>query len=330
VRRLSRLVLAVLWLAAALVIALGTAGIVAGIGGSPGTSARPELTWAGDQAIDPGLTAATADLQELSDRVAGLSDDARVALTALVATDLDLLSSSVDDGAVKLEEIIDRTGALRSDLLALPGIVPDAGGPLPPSVGLALSSDTQERFRMIWDALDATAGLQVDWARFTGSSIAASRLTTLLANHDEATAAAASEGRAGRYAEALAGLDMSDRIIADSRGLRDQLANTVDVATLSEWIDRNAEYDAALRMLYASLQASGGRVTDEVRAAFAAEQEARERLPADTRGLTIILAEVARGGMNEIAIGVEDARVRLLDAAEAAAARVAPTVSPAP
>jgi hypothetical protein len=330
VRRLSRLLLAVLWLAAAGVIALGTAGIVAGVGGSPGTNARPELTWAGDQAIDPGLAAATADLEDLSNSVAGLSDDARVALTALVATDLDLLSSSVDEGALKLDEIVERTNALRSDMLALPGVVPDARGPLPPSVGLTLGSDAQERFRTIWDALDVTSNLQVDWARFTGSSIAASRLTTLLANHDEATAAAASEGRAGRYAEALAGLDISDRIVADARQLRDQLANTVDVVTLTEWIDRNAEYDAALRALYASLQASGGRVTDEVRAAFTAEQEARERLPADTRGLTIILAEVARGGMNEIAIGVEDARVRLLDATEAAAAQAVPSASPGP
>ena len=40
-----------------------------------------------------------------------------------------------------------------------------------------------------------------------------------------------------------------------------QLARTVDVVTLDEWLDRSARYDVALRDLYAALVDSDGRVT---------------------------------------------------------------------
>ena len=73
---------------------------------------------------------------------------------------------------------------------------------------------------------------------------------------------------------------------------------TVDVAVLDEWLDRNAAYDVALRDLYAALDGVGGRVTDDVRDAIDAEQAAKERLPADSRGLILIMSEIGRGGMN--------------------------------
>jgi hypothetical protein len=335
VRRLRGLVLAVLWLAAAGLFALGAAGLVAGVGGLPGTPAREELTSAGDRAIAPGLAAATTDLQALSDALAGLGDSARTALTAVVATDTSLLASSVDEGTVKLGGILDRTTALRRSLLGLPGVSADAVDPLTPASAISMSAATRARFSTILDALDVTAGLPVDWARFSGSALAAQRLTTLLLDHDVVTADAAAKGRVGDYEAALAGLDRSDQLVADARRLRNILANNVDVTTLDEWLDRNADYDVALRDLYSALQASGGRVTDEVRAAFDAEQAARERLPPDTRGLTIILAEIARGGMNEAAIGIEHARATLDTAIEAATAieagpspSLAPSASP--
>ena len=43
--------------------------------------------------------------------------------------------------------------------------------------------------------------------------------------------------------------------------LRDQLANTIDVDTLDQWLDRSARYDVALRALYAALEDSDGRIT---------------------------------------------------------------------
>src|SRR4051794_8890111 len=55
------------WLVAVELIALGAAGLAAGVDHEPGTAARAELTYAGDSAIRPGLDAATADAEKLSD-----------------------------------------------------------------------------------------------------------------------------------------------------------------------------------------------------------------------------------------------------------------------
>ena len=62
VQLIRTLVLAIAWLAAALLIALGGAGIIAARNHLPGTSARPELTWTGDQAAVPAMDAATDQL----------------------------------------------------------------------------------------------------------------------------------------------------------------------------------------------------------------------------------------------------------------------------
>jgi len=60
------------WLVAAVVIALGSAGIVGGLDHLPTTGARPELTYGADRQMAPGLDAATADLRTLSDQVDAL------------------------------------------------------------------------------------------------------------------------------------------------------------------------------------------------------------------------------------------------------------------
>ena len=96
--------------------------------------------------------------------------------------------------------------------------------------------------------------------------------------------------------------------------MRDRLAPTTDVTTLTTWLDRNADYDGALRTLYQSLLDAKGRVTAAVRRAFTAEQKARERLPGDTRGLVVIMAEVAQGGLNQAVISIEEARGELFAA----------------
>ena len=309
--RLRPLLLAVAWTAAALLLALGAAGIATGVGGSPGTSARAELTWAGDEAIRPGLAAAVDDLVALTDLVGEYSTSARAALVALVATDRDLLERSVAEGDGQAQAVAAAASDLRAEILALPGVAPDPTTPFATDAELRLGADERTMVVDLLAALELTRDLGAGWARFSAGSVAADALTTLLIDHDASTAAAASAGSAGRYDEALAALDASDRIMTEARRLRDRLANTTDVTTLDQWLDRNATYDAALRALYSALVASGGRVDATVREAFTAEQAAREQLPPDTRGLTVILAEVARGGLNDVAIGIENVRGRL-------------------
>jgi hypothetical protein len=100
------------------------------------------------------------------------------------------------------------------------------------------------------------------------------------------------------------------------------------VTTLDSWLDRNAEYDAALRRLYLALDDLGGRVTNEVREARAAERLARDRLPPDGRGMILIMAEIGRGGMNGAVIAIEEVRGALLKALEEAAATASPDTAP--
>lgn len=309
--------LALGWLVSAALIAAGGAGLATTVGGDPSTPARAELTWASDQAIRPGLVAAVDDLDALAGHLDELGSTVRTALAALVATDRGLLDSTVAAGASDSQTIASEAARLRLAILDLPGVGSDPTAPLAPDAAIHLGAAERAMVTDLLAAIEVTRGLPEAWGRFTAGSIAAERLTTLLVDHDASTAAAAASGSAGRYDEALAMLDRSDAILAEARSLRDRLANTTDVTVLDEWLDRNGEYDAALRRLYAGLVASGGRVTDEVREAFAAEQAARDRLPPDTRGLTVILADVARGGLNDVAIGVEQARGQLEAAVEA-------------
>jgi hypothetical protein len=91
----------------------------------------------------------------------------------------------------------------------------------------------------------------------------------------------------------------------------------VDVAILTQWIDRNAAYDRALRALYQVLRSANSKVTPAVEKAYADEQAARALLPGDTRALIVIMSDVARGGLNQAIIGIEEAKGRLTDALDA-------------
>jgi hypothetical protein len=298
-----RVALASAWLAIAVLVALGAAGIVGAMAHLPGTSSRAELTYDGDKAIEPGLKAAEISLLELTGEVRELSELGRGALAALVNRDVDTLAKSVAAGKDLTLEIDAHTSELRGQLESLPGIGPNSA--------LVLSADARERQARALQALDATDGLTVAWSRLAVGSIAATRMTVLLTEHDQVTIDAAALGKTGKYTEALDRLTQSDGMIAEARTLRDELAATVDVMTLTQWLDLNADYDAALRRLYLAVLASNGAVTAEVRAAFDAEAAARNRLPSDTRGLVVILAEIGRGGLNQAVIAIEEARGKL-------------------
>jgi hypothetical protein len=307
----GRAVLAAAWLVIVAVLSLGAAGIVATMAHNPGTDARAELTYAGDRAIEPGLSAAETELDELSAEVGSLSQLGRRALGQLTSGDSDALDATVAE--------------------SLPGLGPDAE--------LNLSPEVRRRQELALAALASVDGLEPAWSQLAVSSAAASRITNLLTEHDQTTADAAAAGRGEKYADALALLDQSDALISQARTLRDALSRTVDVATLTQWLDLNANYDAALRRLYQAFVDSGGAINDEIRDAFTAQQEAYSKLPPDSRALVIILSEIGRGGLNQAVITIEQARGELdsaivqLDAAgdgDEATPGEQPAASPSP
>jgi hypothetical protein len=318
---IRRIALGIAWVLVAAVIALGAAGVVAAMTHPPGTTARPELTWAGDRAATPALDAATIELQALSNRVDTLASTARTSLTQVVGGDLEGLGATLARGDAEVTAATEQAVRLDAALDAIPGVVGDTP--------LGVSDAVVRRYDALAVTRDVTAGLQADWAAFTGRAINAAKLTGLLARHDAETAAAAKEGSAGHYKKALSLLDKPDATIAQTQTLRDDLASTTDVSTLSEWVDRNATYDAALRDLYRALLDSKGRVTSAVRKAFAFEQAARVQLPTDTRALVVIMGDLAQGGLNQAVISIEQAR-GALSAAIDAQQQLQPDTEPEP
>jgi hypothetical protein len=314
---MRQIVLAVAWFAAVVLIAFGAAGIVAGMDAPATTGAYPWQTSRDDVPVSQRLDAVAADLEQVSLQLDALGTQARGALSALASNDHDRATTALQTGDGLVADIKQRSAAIAEALAAVPLVgTPEAEYRLGPAV--------RERHALLVAALAETRDLDLEWARLATGSAAAARMSTLLANHDETALKAAAQGRRANYAEALTILDDADAIIADARRLRDQLAATVDVATLDDWLDRSADYDKALRELYAALRKSDGRVNAAVRGAITAERKARDRLPADTRGLVVIMSDIGRGGMNGAVIAIEQARGEMADALAESEARPAP------
>jgi hypothetical protein len=300
---LLRVALALAFLAVMAAVALGSAGIVAMWSHPPGIAARAELTWHGDSTLNPELDSAQLDLADISSDVDQLSTLARGALAALSAEDPGPFAKAISDGTTEAALIDTKSAALLARLAAMPGDrAVDA---------ISYSADVLGRRVAIMAALDATGGLNRSWATLTAGALQASQLISLLDLHDSTVAAAAAQGRNADYSTALTTLTTAATRLAAAETIRNALANAVDVSTLDEWIARNQRYDQALTTLYTALRDSGGAVNDAVRAAYTEEAAARAQLPPDDRGLTVILSDIGRGGLNQAVIAIEQARGRL-------------------
>ena len=308
----KRVVLALAWLIIVAIVSVGGAGLVAAMANQPGSAARAELTSDGDAAASAALDAALLDLAELTGEVDRLGEFGRGALTALVSSDFATLDAAVADGQALARTIDSHSALIREKLLVLPGSGPNEALVWSPEIG--------RRRDLALAAVGATGGLEVSWARFAAGSTVANRLTLLLTNHDATAGKAAASGRAAKYAAALKTLAQAQAMLTEAKGLRDRLANTVDVTTLTQWIERNDEYDTALARLYNATIAAKGKITQELKDAFSAELKAHALLPSNTSGLVIILAEIGRGGLNQAVIGIEETRATL----QAAVDRLSP------
>ncbi len=316
-----RIVFAAAWLAVAVLVALGGAGVVAALNHLPGTGSRPELTWAADQAAAQALDAATSRLQALSDAMDALGSSSRQALASLMAGDVAGLSAALDNGTGQLGAVTAASNQLQSSLAQVPYTGADGE--------LLVSGLTRDRYAQLAATTSLTSGLEADWTLLSARAMAASSIPTLLARHDQQTAAAAKEGEAGHWKNAIALLDAPDATLAQTRQLRDDLASTSDVTTLTAWLDRHGAYDAALRSLYTALLDSKGKVTNAVRSAYAAEEAAKAGLPTDNRVLVVIMGDIARGGLNQAVIDIEVARGSLAAALDAQQ-QVSPAAAPQP
>ena len=313
---LRRTSVAVAWLIAALVVALGAAGIVAALDHLPDGAGRPELTWTADQALADDLDAVSVELLVLADAAGVLGGHGRTALSAMVGRDSAALVAALDAGAAQLDTVDAAAARVAARLATIPLAGPDRA--------IRYSSVTLARYDAAAAALASVDPLRPAWERLTAGVVPATELTDHLLAHDQVAATAIQSGGAGKYPEAIARIDEATAELAAASTIRDRLAATVDVATLDEWLDRNGAYDDALRDLWDALRRSNGRVTTAAREAAARERAAAALLPPDARALVVILGDVARGGLNQAVIVIEEARGRLLDAGVRAAASPPP------
>ena len=182
----------------------------------PGTAARAELTYAGDAAVEPGLaSAAEAELDRRSpDEVAQLSDLGRKALGQLSAGNSDALDATVTEGEdARVDDRAAHDRDIRHSSRRCPAWVRTAELTLSPGASAAATRSRSRRSTRRRPRARRGRRLAV-------SSAAASRITTLLTEHDTTTADAAAAGRQEKYADALAKLDESDRLMAQVAGVQ--------------------------------------------------------------------------------------------------------------
>ena len=303
---LGRVLRGIAWTALFAVLAAGAAGLIAQASHTPGTPARADLTSEGDALLNARLDQATSRLEAIAASVDGLADSAKTALEEITSADQTKLQDSLEHGSELATSITTETTALRAALAGLPGDEPDAA--------IRYSNDTQVRRAAVLAALEAAAGLEANWEQVTARALEASQVTTLIAAHDQVVLDAAAKGRGRDYANAAATLDQAILTVASVKEQRTKLIADTGQTVLDEWIERNRDYDVALQALYLALEKSGGRVTVAVQAARRAERAAFDRLPPDRRTIIVIIAEVARGGLTQAVLAIEDARGRLEDA----------------
>ena len=302
------------------VLACAGAGVTAWLFHAPGSPARAELTYAGDTALNARLDDASDRLRAIADDVDRLANEARVALAEVTDPDPTNLQASLDRGSTVAEEIRTQTSTLRDALAALPGEGPAAA--------LAYSNDTLYRRSAILAATDAAATLAVDWRSVTVRAGDAAKLTALISKHDQTVVQAAALGRRSKFLEAIATLDAARVVVDQVAALRTELIASTEDTVLDEWVTRSRDYDLALAGLYDALQKSHGKNTLQVQEAYRKERAAFAALPPDFRTIILIVAEVARGGLNQAVLSIEETRGRIDSAlAEDASSSASPSPS---
>jgi hypothetical protein len=308
---LGRAARGLVWSVLLVVLAASGAGLVGQAWHPPGSPARAELTYPGDAALDARLDAATVRLTMIATKVDSLATEAKVALEEVTSSDPTRLRESLQRGGLAATTIEVETDALRASLADLPGDDPTAS--------IWYSNETLVRRSAVLAAIEAAASLAAHWQQVAARSTEAANLTGLIATHDQTVLAAAAKGRRRNYAEAVTILDTALAIVVEVRELRVRLIAGTDNTVLDEWVERNGNYDTALRALYRALDESGGVVNVEVQSARRDERIAFQQLPPDRRTIIVIVSEVTRGGLTQAVVAIEDAHGRIDEAlAEAA------------
>jgi hypothetical protein len=300
---LARLARGIGFILIAVALALGGAGVVAQASHPPGDARRAELTYTADLALNTRLDALAAQLADVGTTIDALSGDAKAALVAVASGDGTALREALDRGTSRAGIATSTVESVRTSLAGLPG-----EGPL---AVVTYANATLVRRADLLAALGTVGGLGDLWDSVTAKASQAASLTLAIRDHDATVASAAAHGVKAEYTAALEELAKAATLLVGIAELRADIVTTADQTVLDDWIARHDTYDKALTALYTALKASGGKRNPRVDEAYHQENLARQQLPPDNRQIVVILAEVARGGLNQAVVAIEDARGRI-------------------
>jgi len=304
---LGRVFRGLAWTVGFALLAASAAGLIGLSWHAPGSPARAELTYLGDHALAGRLDTATAQLELIAADVTKLTTEAKIALSEVASIDPTRLRDALARGGVLATAIDVAARDLRLSLAGLPGDEPGAR--------IEYSNATLVRRAAILAAIDAATGLAAQWQGVTGRAVDAAELVSLIASHDATVIDAAANGRAEKYKVATTTLDEALLTIEDIQKLRVRLIASSEPTVLDEWIERNTAYDIALKKLYAALVKAHGDVLNlNVQAAYNEEKLARAQLPPDRRTIIVIVSEVARGGLTQAVLAIDEAHGRIDEA----------------
>ena len=172
------------------------------------------------------------------------------------------------------------------------------------------------RYQALTETRGVTDGLETDWAGFAGRALSAATLTQPPRRATTSRPPTPPpQGSAAHYRQALDLLDESDAMIAQARGLRDELAGSTDVSTLTTWIDRNAAYDAARPpAVRRAAGVEGPRDGPGARGVRRRAGRAERGCRPTPAALVVIMSDIAQGGLNQAVISIEQARGALSSA----------------
>ena len=296
------------WLALAVGLAFGSAGIVAAAEHSPATGTRPELTWNADQALAAKLSAAIRDLARLNDDVESLGTQARKTLSSLTQINQLSLQQAWNDGSNAATAIDAGATDLNNRLQCATW-----DSTLQSDLAKTYSPAMVDRYHKVCLAIASVAPLHEDWQAMVDGSKTAIRVADDIEAHDSFGGDALQLATQGLYNEALSKLSDAATTISDAKRIADQLALVTDVSTLEDWLVRTKAMDDALAVLWQETILSKGKVNSQVTAALRAVNDAQALLPSTNDVFQVAMYEMA-GNLTYNGIAIETAKGALASA----------------
>jgi hypothetical protein len=296
------------WLVLAAGLAFGSAGLVAAAEHLPSSGARPELTWAADQAMSTRLDDAVRELALLSQDVNALGTQARNTLSSLTQVNIVALRSAWDAGWNDVTSIDAEAANLNQKLACR-----DWETTLQVELAKKYSPAMVTRYHKVCAAVASVEPIHGDWQSMVNGSTTAMKVADDIEAHDSVATDALKSAGQGRWADALARIGQASASISDATTIANSLAAVTDVSTLTTWLTRTTQWDTAAAGLWQAMIDSKGVLTKQATFALRAEGDARALLPNNTEVLQAVLYEVA-GNLTSDGISIETARGSLASA----------------